>query len=240
MRNPVEALVESQRSGIPVDAATIAAPADVAAAMQTQADIVRALGAEVAGWKVGMMGEDGTAAPMYRHLVLPEAGRYARGGATFLGVEVEVGFHIARDIKSEADIPDALGVAFVGIEVVRSRLVEGGKCPFPLHLADNIANGAYVIGPERTDWQTLDLGALRCEVWRDGALVHDAVGGHPQKHPFAPMRANAANMIDKLGGFRAGQIITTGTLCGLVRIEQTAHIRARLEGFGEVSVEIVP
>ena len=240
MRNPVEALVEAHRSGIPVAAASIAAPANVAEAMQAQADIVRALGAEVAGWKVGMSGEDGTAAPMYRHLMLPEAGRYARGGATFLGIEVEIGFWVAKDIKSAADIPDALGAAFVGIEVVRSRLVEGGKCPFPLHLADNIANGAYVVGPERADWQKLDLGALRCEVWRDGAVVHNAVGGHPQKHPFAPMRANATNPIDKLGGFRAGQIITTGTLCGLVRIEQTARIKARLEGFGEVSVEIVP
>jgi 2-keto-4-pentenoate hydratase len=240
MAGLVQSLAQSHRSGMPLEAASLPVPAEFAAAMQVQADVAKALGAEVAGWKVGMSGDNPTAAPMFRHLILPDAGRYARTGATFLAIEVEVGFHIDTDVASGADIPGALGAAFLGIEVVRSRLVEGGKAPFPLFLADNIGNGGYVVGPERSDWATLDLGALRCEVWRDDVQVHDAVGGHPQKHPLVPLRAYAAKPIDKLGGLRKGQIVTTGTLCGLVFIDKPCRIKARLQDFGEASVEIVP
>jgi 2-keto-4-pentenoate hydratase len=237
-----QALARSHRSGIPIESASLAAPVDFDAAMQVQADVLRTLAAETAGWKVGMApaSETAVAAPIFRHLLLPNAGAYAHTGATFLAIEVEVGFHLRSDIRSGGDVPSALGAAFVGIEIVRSRLVEGSKAPYPLFLADNIGNGGYLVGPERRDWATLDLSQLRCEVWRDDALIHDAVGGHPQKHPLNPLHAYAARPIDKLGGLRKNQIVTTGTLCGLVFIDAPCRIRARLQGFGEVSVEIVP
>lgn len=239
MPDVIQALAQSHRSGIPVAAGSLPVPASLDAAMQVQADVARALDAETAGWKVGMVGDVAVAAPIFDHFMLPDAGRYTRGGATFLAIEVEIGFYIVADIKAAADIPGALGAGFVGIEVVRSRLVEGGKAPYPLFLADNIGNGGYVVGPGRDDWSSFDLGALRCGVWRDDVMIHDAIGGHPQKQPLTPLRAYAAKPIDKLGGLRKGQIVTTGSLCGLVFIERPCRIKARLQGFGEVSVEIV-
>jgi 2-keto-4-pentenoate hydratase len=105
-------------------------------------------------------------------------------------------------------------------------------------VADNIGNGGYAVGAEREDWRSLDLGALRCRVWRDEALVHDAPGGHPQGDPLAPIRALKTAPIDRIGGLRAGQIVTTGTLCGVMPIAGPCRIRAELEGFGPVSLTL--
>jgi 2-keto-4-pentenoate hydratase len=156
--------------------------------------------------------------------------------ATFLAIEVEIGFCLLSDSSREADF--VIGNAFVGIEVVKSRFTEGPAAPFLSFLADNIANGAYVMGREEREWQKLNLAQLRCRVWRDDEVVHDAIGGHPQGHPLIPLKAHWAAAPSHLEGFQAGQIVTTGTLCGVMWINSPCRIRADVEGFGTVSVTI--
>ena len=235
----VSALVVAHRSGAPFPAASVPAPASFEAAEAMQAEVAVRLDAEVAGWKVGMApdGERAVAAPLFRHLILPEGGAYARGEATFLAIEVEIGFRLQAD-QGTGDVEDALGAAFVDIEIVRSRFVEGPGAPYLSFLADNIGNGGYAVGPEQPDWRALDLSRLRCRVWKDDALVHDALGGHPQGHPLAPLTAHRPRPIDRLGGIRAGQIVTTGTLCGVMRIDRPCAIRAEVEGFGEIGLDL--
>jgi 2-keto-4-pentenoate hydratase len=233
------ALVAAQRSGVPFSAASLPAVPTVEAAEAIQAEVAAELGASAAGWKVGFTPEGAipVAAPIFGNLVLPDGGRCSRGASAFFAVEIEIGFRLAADL-GPAGGEAALGAAFVGIEIVRSRFVEGPKVPFPSFLADNIANGGYVVGAEREDWRTLDIGALRCRVFRDETLVHDAIGGHPQGHPLAPIRALRERPVAQLGGLRAGQIVTTGTLCGVLRIGGPCRIRAELEGFGTVSLAV--
>jgi 2-keto-4-pentenoate hydratase len=233
------ALVAAQRSGGEISALSFDPPASLAAAAQVQAEVARELGAEIAGWKFGFAPNSGVAisAPLFRNLVLPDGGRFRRGGASFLAVEAEIGFRLDHDFDA-GDPLAALQTAFVGIEIVRSRLREAAKAPFPTFVADNIGNGGYVIGPGRDDWRQLDLAGLRCRVWADERLIHDAVGGHPQGDPSLPVRASAQQPIDRLGGLRAGQFVTTGSLCGVIPIDCACRIRVDLEHFGEVSVEI--
>lgn len=233
------ALAEAHRTGVPFSAAGVPAPATLEAAEAVQAEVAQLLGADIAGWKVGMApgGSRPVSAPLFRHLLLNDGGVYTRGKAVFLAIEVEIGFRLISDHRG-GDIDNALGNAFAGIEIVRSRFTEGPSAPFPAFLADNIANGGYIIGGERADWRNLDLSGLRCRVWRNGELVHDAVGGHPQAHPLAPLKAHWSHPPDRLGGFRSGQIVTTGTLCGVMRIDAPCRIRAEIEGFGTVGVDI--
>jgi len=234
-----EALVASQLSGVPFSALSTDTPQSVEAAAMVQADVARALGSQIAGWKLGFVPNSGTAvsAPLFGNLILPDGGVYARGAATFLAIEAEIGFRLTGD-PGAPDPHSSLGSAFVGIEIVRSRFTEAGKAPFMAFLADNIGNGAYVIGPQRDNWHKLALNGLRCRVWADDRLIHDAVGGHPQNDPLAPLRAYASDPTDRLGGLRGGQFITTGTLCGVVAINEPCRIRVEVEQFGEVSVEL--
>jgi 2-keto-4-pentenoate hydratase len=232
-------LVEAHLSGAAISAHSFEPPQDLAVAEQVQSDVARQLGAEIAGWKVGFAPNSDVAisAPLFKHLILTDRGRYRRRGAAFLAIEAEIAFRL-RDDLDVGDPLSSLQTAFVGIEIVRSRLMEAVRAPFPTFVADNIGNGGYVIGPERVDWRTLNLASLRCRVWADDALIHDAVGGHPQGDPLLPIRACAQQPIDRLGGLRGGQFVTTGTLCGVVPIDGPRRIRVQLEHFGEVSVEI--
>jgi 2-keto-4-pentenoate hydratase len=231
------AIANAHRTGIPFPAVSAIAPVDFEAAEAVQAEVARLLGAEIAGWKVGMApgGDRPVSAPLFQHLLLEDGGTYGAGQATFVAIEVEIGFRILSD---DGGFDDGALQAFVGIEVVRSRFTEGPAAPYTSFLADNIANGAYVAGPARQHWSDLELAQLRCRVWRDEELVHDAVGGHPQGHPLVPLKAHWSRPPSLLGGFRKGQIITTGTLCGVMRVDAPCRIRGEVEGFGRVSVDI--
>ena len=233
------ALTEAHRSGNPVSAASLDPPPTLEAAEAVQCDVAERLGAEVGGWKIGFTpdGETPVAAPLFRHLIQSGGGVFPRRAATFLAVEVEIGFRLRAD--AEATDPEAaLGPAVLGIEVVCSRFVEGPKVPFPAFLADNIANGAYLVGSERADWRDLALDRLRCRVWQDDVCLHDDLGGHPQGNPLVPLGALGQRPVTRLGGLRAGQVVTTGTLCGVLRLAGPCRIRAELEGFEPLALAI--
>lgn len=233
------ALAQAHRTGRPVSAASLPVPESLAAAEDVQSEVAGLLTAETAGWKIGMVRDGATpvAAPLFRHLIVPDGADVPSGKASFVAIEVEIGFVMQADFMP-ADIEAALGPAFMGIEVVRSRFLEGPKAPFHSFLADNIANGAYVVGADRPDWRELDLSRLRCRVWRDENLAHDAPGGHPQGNPIAPMQALAARPVARLGGLKAGQLVTTGTLCGVMRIDRPTRLRTEVEGFGTMAINL--
>ena len=72
----------------------------------------------------------------------------------------------------------------------------------------------------------------------DGVSAHDKVGGHPQDDPYAPLIACLGQGMMGLGGFRAGQIITTGSLITPLRPGKKMAVHAELGGIGAVAVTI--
>jgi 2-keto-4-pentenoate hydratase len=222
-------------------------PVDIAAAYATQVAVAKALGAEVGGWKVGMR-PDGTAmaGPLYASLVRSSGATWALpGNGNPLVAEVEVAFRLNRDLPPRAtpytrtDIAAAVAEVVVGIELVRGRF--GGATPPPFHtlLADNVVNAGYIAGDARKGLGSLDVARLRCRYTLDGKPMHDAVGGHPQDDPYAPIIAcaNAGNL--PLGGLRAGQLITTGTLVPPFKLTAPVVVTAELEGVGGVTLRMV-
>lgn len=222
-------------------------PADYAEAMAVQAAVAGALKAEVAGWKVAVRPEGvAVAAPLFAHLV-GTADTWAVAPSGLMGIEVEIGMRLKRDLPARPgerytrnDILAACDQVFAGIEIVSTRLADHAKAPFPLVLADNMANGAYIIGERISAWASLDLGALMTRLSFDGAEVHAKRGGHGNGDPLVPVVAYANAPLDQLGGFRAGQIITTGTLCGLIPVTASTLVEASIEGIGKASVRLQP
>ena len=216
-------------------------PATMAEAMEVQAAVAAALGAEVAGWKVGYT-PDGTpfAAPLYAgYMETSGACLPLRQGGVW-GVEPEIAVRLGRDLPprpgqpySRAEIMDAIAAVLAGIEIVGSRIIDHGAAPFPVRIADNFMNAAYVAGAELADWRHLDLTALRATLSLGGKVAHDAVGGHPNGDPLKPLQDYANAQCDRLGGLKAGQIVTTGSLCGLVPVPGAVETVAAIEGIGE-------
>lgn len=253
MPSSVESLVRvlssAHRTGRIAPAATLdaLAAATLPEGYAAQAGVVVALGERVDGWKVGF-GPDRlpAAAPLLGSVV-------ARSGATMalapdrpVILEIEIAFRLARDLPprpgrpyAQAEIEDAVDVALAGAELIAAR---GGMpatgTPFPRFIADLQGNAGYVCGGETRGFRSVDLKACRVSLWIDDERVHDAVGGHPQGDPYAPLVAWANAQCDRLGGLRSGQIVTTGTITPPRPVDRPCRVRATIEGVGDVALTL--
>jgi 2-keto-4-pentenoate hydratase len=241
----VARLAAAQRGGEIVANADALAPPDLAAAYAAQARVAETLGAEVAGWKVGIR-PDGTpmTAPIYAHLVKASGVAWPIPSAGPLIVEVELAFRLDADLPVRAEpytrgeIEEAVGEVLIGIELIHWRFEGDEPPPFFAFLADNLGNAGYVTGESTRDFRSLDLARRRCRMSIDAELVHDTIGGHPQDDPYAPLLACLGQGLMGLGGFRTGQIITTGSLIAPLRPARRTVIRAELGGIGSVAATI--
>ena len=72
----------------------------------------------------------------------------------------------------------------------------------------------------------------------NGELAVDRRGGHPSGDPLKPMIDWANAQKDYLGGLRAGQIVTLGSLTPLVIMPGPGTLEAEIEGIGRISAVI--
>ncbi|MBV9519508.1 MAG: fumarylacetoacetate hydrolase family protein [Hyphomicrobiales bacterium] len=241
------ALIEARRRGGLAHFAPQLAPASLADAMAIQKEVAQAIGASIAGWKVGYAPNGiPVAAPIYANVVHRSGDTVPVGPSGKSGIEVEIALRLAKDLPplrgrpyARADILDACEALLVGVEIVESRFPEPPKPPFLALLADNSSNGAFVRGAELRDARGLEVSRLRCKLTLDGKLAHEGVGGHAKGDPLLPVIDYVNHPCDLLGGLRAGQIVTTGTLSGCPFVEGAVKVAAELEGLGEIAFEIV-
>jgi len=216
-------------------------PATLAEAMACQRAVADGLGRTAAGWKVALMPDwGGVYAPMFSGDVLNGPARWPlRPG---LAVEVELGIELATDIASGEWAADSLEKcvkrAFVGIELVQSRLELGGQAPFSCHLGDCMANVAYIAGAATGPWPRFDINTAACRVTLGDSVLYDALSVHTMGGPMATLQAALRAGGDAFGGFKAGQIITTGSICGVLKIPHAGIVTASIAGLGSVSVEL--
>jgi len=157
----VQSLLEARRSGIQV-APTFALPdRDAVYAIQ---DGVAAATGPVAGWKVGARTPtaEPNPAPLLAGALVKSPARFDGKALHMIGVEIEISFHIVHDIAAR-DKPvgreealAAVGDAFVGMEVVDTRLANFKQADPEWLLADNQMNHALVVGDGVKDWARLD------------------------------------------------------------------------------------
>jgi 2-keto-4-pentenoate hydratase len=226
--------------------AAMACPS-VVEAYRVQAMVAEKLGETVAGWKVGIW-IDGSAmaAPIFTSDLRVEGEHFELSGdLSSVKVEAELGLRLGRDLPprsggsySREDILDAVAEAFCGIELVATRFRNEGDADFPTKLADNFAHAGYVRGSGIASLAGIDVMQLRCKVLQDGVSVRDQQGAHPFGDPLAPVIAWASAQCDHLGGLRAGQFLTTGTLIDPFDLRETAGLRAELEGIGNASADV--
>ena len=237
-----DTLLAARKGGQALDS-TALPPATPAEAFAVQGEISRRLGASTPGWKVAIGPENlPVAAPMFGPMLDPGV-RYAPTMSERVGVEIELAIQLETDLPSRpakpysrAEILSAIKGIFLGVELVETRLAP--QPPFLLHLADNMAHGAYIIGPELSLAAIEDVGALRCMLRKDGEAVYDKPAVHANIDPLAPVIAYASQSGDTLGGFKAGQIITTGSLCGAIWVDTPGEFVAEIPGLGSVAFKL--
>ncbi|RUT31345.1 hydratase [Arsenicitalea aurantiaca] len=228
------ALADARAARKRLSAASLEAPTGTADAAAAQAALFEALGVEAQGWKVGIRPDGAMAAPMHpihegEDAVFP----YREN----IILEIEIGVRLGSDLPARgegapayghAEIEAAVETGFLGLEVVDSTLEEGNKAPFPLFLADLMGNGGYVVGP------TLERDAALAPegeivLLLDGEEIFRGPAVHPNADPIAPILGYANGQFDRLGGLKAGQIVTTGALC-IAPLPGPGLLEARMNG----------
>jgi 2-keto-4-pentenoate hydratase len=238
-------LVAARRERRPFVATAASAPASVAEAYAIQDAVARALfpGRRPDCWKVGAARPDvePTATPLFTSIDSPA--RWEESPIVEFTVEAELGFVLARDIADdEADtvpLDEAFDFVCATIEICDARLSNYRDAPALWKLADSQVNAGLVIGSGRPYEEVEDYAAVRCEVLVDGRTVFDDTGSHALGDPRLLLRwwlRHAA----RRGRLVAGDIVTTGTWCGMVEAPRGASITARMHGIGEARVDFAP
>ncbi len=204
-------------------------------AMAVQRAFVEASGKTVGGWKLAIRPDgNAVAAPMVDCYGVDEDNVASFTGRDVEGIEVEICFTLASDIPaanatplSRADILTHIDAVHLGVELLCYRLVEKNQVPFPLFLADRLANRGFVLGPEINaaivDTFADNTGDLPHLTVTEGTDIRfDAVVKHPNTDPLAPLVAFANSPLNSDGTLKRGQIVTTGSLCGAITSDLAA------------------
>ena len=101
-----------------------------------------------------------------------------------------------------------------------------------------MGNALYVTGPAVPFSAIKDGSTLPLIWWLDGEVKEDKIGGHPQNDPILPILLNANAPDDLFGGFKKGQLITTGSLTKPTLITGKGRIEAEIKGIGRVSLTV--
>jgi 2-keto-4-pentenoate hydratase len=104
-----------------------------------------------------------------------------------------------------------------------------------LKLADYQVNAALVLGSGRDDWTGYDLSTQRCVVTCEGAVVFDRRSGHSLGDPRCLLPWFLAHASAR-GGLRAGDVVTTGTWCGMVPVQPGSAYEVGFDDIGAAQV----
>jgi 2-keto-4-pentenoate hydratase len=234
-----QSLVEARRSK--TQFSTAFNLPDRAAVYAIQNEVARAFG-PVAGWKVGAKTPtaEPNCAPLLAGALVKSPAKFDGKAMHMIGMEIEISFHIARDIPARTQVVGrdealaAVGDAFVGMEVVDTRLANFKDLDPEWLLADNQMNEALVVGTSIKDWRALDWAALQVRLEIDGAVVVDQRGGLGAIDPVRPLAWMIDHAVRERDGIRAGQAITTGSWTGLRYFPPGTRARGEFAGLGEV------
>ena len=213
-------------------------------AYQVQAAAARILGAKPAGWKVGQFPDgSGWGAPVLDCDMRKSGETFTLSGdLRSVKVEAELALRLGRDMPARqgkpytrAELLAACSEVFAGIELVGVRFADPAALEFDSRLADNFANTAYFVSDGTKDFAALDIPNLRCVLQMNGKTISDRNGGHMSGDPLLPALAFINTAGDALGGVKAGQFITTGTLTVPFDLDANAQLDVEIEHIGTVS-----
>ncbi|MCP2136120.1 2-keto-4-pentenoate hydratase [Rhizobium sp. SLBN-94] len=220
-------------------------PGSLAEAMAVQRSFAGYWGKPAGGWKLAIRPDgEPVAAPMFDCCEVNEANIASFPLHGTEGIEIEICFTLCDDVPAatagpltRADLMRYIDKVHLGAELLRYRLVEKNQVPFPLFLADRLANHGFVIGPE-VDRDIVDVFAGNGEnlpqltVTEGSVSLFDAGVKHPNGDPLAPLVAFANAACNTGEMLKAGNVVTTGSLCGAIPSTLAGETHIALKSVG--------
>jgi 2-keto-4-pentenoate hydratase len=256
-----EALAKAWREGgVVAPLAEELWPTNLAEGYQVQDALARRLDYKLAGWKIGMtnqaaMKERGFDHPvqmgrLYRNFTQASPARFRMSDFRNPPVlEGEFAFRMGQDLPprkepySMDEVRDAVEALVMSIDMVDTRWgVHPSKLDIYQGLADSANSGAFVIGDELEGWQSLNLATLPVNVYLDGEHASGEPWEGEQRCTLEQLYAAlhwAANSLSERGfGFKASEVVSTGSPHQPVFMEKGAEIVIRYGDVGEIRARV--
>lgn len=231
-------------------------PSTLVEAYQVQDALDARLDYALIGWKIGLTNRAGMKAHgldhpvmlgrLYRHVTQDSPARFRFSDFRNAPmVEGEFAFRIGQDLPPrdrdyrESEIRDAVAAVIMTVDAVDTRW---GVHPFDLTIyqgnADNACAGGFVIGAELDGWRSLDLASLPVELYMNGTLASGEAWDGERRCSLDELYAAlhwAANELSRRGhGFKAGQVVSTGSPHEPVAAVPGAEVVIRYGDIGEI------
>lgn len=228
-------------------------PPDKETAYRIARMVEEELGWEVAGWKIAAMKADlqkalRTDSPIYGRVYAPLIKQspvtveHARQCSPI--PEVEYQALLGADLPPRdtpygfAEVREAVASLHPGVELAECRFVHDAAFPpLPAILADGAGSGTIAYGSPIEHWRERDIVGQEVVLTCNGAPRRKGTAAIALDHPIVPVTW-LANELSRAGiGLKAGQMISTGTLTGMLRPKAGETFVADFGPFGTVTVK---
>jgi 2-keto-4-pentenoate hydratase len=236
-----------QQSGL--DARLV--PPDKGTAYRVARLVEEELGWAVAGWKIAAAKEEmqkalRTDSPIYGRVFAPGVRpspvsvEHARQCSPIPEVEymVKLGGDLPPRTRAYTvdEVARAVASLHPGIELAECRFVHDDRFPpLPAILADGAGGGTICYGPAIDDWRKRDIAGQEVVLSCNGVAKRNGTAAAALDHPMVPL-VWLANELSRTGiGLKAGQMVSTGTLTGMLRPKAGETYVADFGPFGTVT-----
>ncbi|TWD50779.1 hypothetical protein FB480_106170 [Agrobacterium vitis] len=208
----------------------------VAQAFDVQMAVMSQLKQSATTFKIALR-KDGTAvgAPIFSNRSVSNSEAIAISDAGYTGIEFELAVVLKSDITASMAAHGVDGILpaierfIFGFEICATRFSDPQAADENAHLADNMSNSAFFAGNE--NWAGgVDIDGADLTISANGETIFAAKAKHPFGGVLAPILAYALADDDKIGLLKAGNIVTTGSLCGLLKASLPATFEASVNG----------
>jgi len=225
-------------------------PPDKATAYRVAGLVAEELGWPVLGWKIAAAKEEmqkalRTDSPIYGRTFFTRETPASFEHATLVSPipEVEYQAKLGIDLTprdkpySQDEVTEAVASLHPGLELAECRFVHDAAFPpLPAILADGAGCGTIVYGPAIADWRRRDIAGQEVTLSSNGRLRRKGTAAAALDHPMVPLTW-LANELSRTGvGMKAGQMISTGTLTGMLAPEPGEDYVADFGPLGSVRV----
>lgn len=224
-------------------------PPDPAAAYEVAGQVESALARPVVGWKIAAFKEDlqrqlRTDAPIYGRVYerVPAPASVVFADQRNPIPEAEFQVLLADDLPPRAapysvdEVAEAVASVHPGMELAECSFDHDENFPpLPAILADGAGAGTIVYGPAIANWQQCDLVNQQVALYRNGQRVREGTAREFLEHPLVPVTW-LANVLSQTGvGLKSGEMISTGTLTGMLKPRAGDTFTADFGPYGSVS-----
>jgi 2-keto-4-pentenoate hydratase len=205
-------------------------------------------GQKIVGKKIGltsvavqkMLGVD---EPDYGHLldtmVVENGGTIDTKDMLQPKVEGEIAFILKKDLKgpnvTAVDVIQATDYVVPALEIVDSR-IQDWKISLRDTVSDNASSGLYVLGGKPTKLEDINLELVGMALYQNGEVANTGVGSAALGNPATCVAWLANRLADYDITLKAGEVILSGALSGMVAASPGDNFVARFAHLGQVSV----